>query len=109
MILTKKYIISLLIILILSLGLTFFPLIGVLGFDYAVISAFILSFLSVFISAEIINDLYSRPSANINTSDVLTKLVLINLSLLLVNFLVGFISSIVRKDCNLELGLGFYI
>ncbi|MGI9533763.1 MAG: hypothetical protein ACR2NW_02330 [Thermodesulfobacteriota bacterium] len=109
MILTKKYIVSLLIVFVFSIALTFIPLIGVLGYEYAVISALLFSFISVFISAEIINDYYSKPLSNINTSDVLIKLVLINISLLLANFLVGLVSSFFKKDCNIELGIGFYI
>jgi len=109
MILTKKYIVSLLIVLLFSLCLTFFPLIGVLGYEYSVISAFFLSFITVFISSEVINDLNSKPSSNLGTPEVLTRLVLINLSLLLINFIIGLLSSLIKKDCNITLGLGFYL
>ena len=109
MFLTKKYLVSLILVFIFSAFLSFFPLIGVLGFEYAVFSSIFLSFIALFISAEAINDTLSRSYSAFNTTDFLSRLFLINLLLVLINFAVGFFSSLLRKDCSLESGIYFYI
>ena len=109
MFLTKKYLVSIILVLIFSIVLSFFPLLGVLGFDYAVFSSVFLSFIAVFISAEAVNDTLSRSYNGINTTDFLSKLFIAGLLILLVNFAVGLFSSIIRKDCSLESGIYFYL
>ena len=109
MFLTKKYLVSIILVLIFSIILSFFPLLGVLGFDYAVFSSVFLSFIAVFISAEAVNDTLSRSYNGINTTDFLSKLFIAGLLILLVNFAVGLFSSIIRKDCSLESGIYFYL
>ena len=109
MFLTKKYLVSLILVFIFSVILSLFPLIGVLGFEYAVFSSVFLSFVVIFISAEAFNDSLSRSYSGFSTVDFLSKLFLINLLLLLINFAVGLASSLIRKDCSLESGIYFYI
>jgi len=53
--LSKKVLVSLALIILISVLLTFFPLVGTLGFEFSVTMAFIASFISVFISAEFVN------------------------------------------------------
>jgi len=109
MFLSKKYLISLILVFIFSVILCFFPLIGVLGFDYSVFSSIFLSFISLFISAEAINDTLNKSYSNINVTDLLAKLFLLNFVLLIINFSVGMISSLINNDCSIDSGVIFYL
>ena len=109
MFLTKKYLVCAILVFIFSVILSLFPLIGVLGFEYAVFSSVFLSFIAVFISAEAINDSLNKSYINFNTTDFLSKLFLVNLIFVAINFIVGFISSLINKDCSLESGIYFYV
>ena len=109
MFLSKKYLVSLILVFLFSVILCFFPLIGVLGFEYSVFSSIFLSFITLFISAEAVNDTLNKTYSNINITDFLVKLFLINLVLLILNFAVGIMSSIISKDCSIESGTVFYL
>ena len=109
MFLSKKYLVCAILVFIFSLILSFFPLIGVLGFEYSVISSFFLSFIAVFISAEAINDSISKSYSSFNTVDFISRLFLSILLLALINFSVGLISSLISGDCSMETGIYFYI
>lgn len=109
MFLTKKYLVSIILVLVFSIILSFFPLVGVLGFDYAVISALFLSFIAVFVSAETVNDSLNSSYSGTNTIDFLSKLFIAVLLLIAVNFAVGLLSSVFREDCSIEYGAYFYL
>ena len=109
MFLTKKYLVCVILVLIFSVILSLFPLIGVLGFEYSVFSSIFLSFITVFISAESINDSLQSSYSGFNTTDFLSKLFLLNFVLVAINFAVGLVSSILNKDCSLESGIYFYL
>lgn len=109
MITTKEYTFSLIIVTLFSIALTFFPLIGVLGFEYAVTSAFLLSFVFIFTSVALTSSAYYEDSYFTNPNELLTKPVLINFSLLLINFMIGLISSFYKRDCDVGSGIAFYL
>ena len=109
MFLTRKYLVCLILVFIFSGILTIFPLIGVLGFEYAVFSSVFLSFIAVFISAEAINDNLTKSYTGFNTIDFLSRLFLAILVLVTINFAVGFVSSLLNRDCSLEKGIYFYL
>lgn len=109
MFLTKKYLVCIILVTIFSVILSLFPLIGVLGFEYSVFSSIFLSFITVFISAETINDSLQSSYSGFNTTDFLSKLFILNLVPVAINFGVGLISSILSKDCSLETGIYFYV
>jgi len=109
MFLTKKYLVCLILVFIFSVILSLFPLVGVLGYEYSVFSSIFLSFIAVFISAEAINDSLTKSYSAFNTIDFLSRLFLVNLVLVAVNFTIGLVSSLISKDCSLETGLYFYI
>ncbi|MEM7007941.1 MAG: hypothetical protein AAF462_02285 [Thermodesulfobacteriota bacterium] len=104
--LSKSVLISLALTIILSICLTFFPLIGALGFEYAAISALYLSIFSVFISAAVIskNRITSRKrDINIGSIFFATSL------LLALAFIVGLISSFIKGDCFIKEGAIFFL
>jgi len=109
MFLTKKYLVCAILVLIFSIILSLFPLIGVLGFEYSVISSVFLSFIAVFLSAEAINESLARSYSSFDTTDFLSRLFLAILVLAAINFTVGLISSFINSDCSLESGIYFYL
>ncbi len=105
----KKYTVLLITVALFSIALTFFPLTGVLGYEYAAVSAFLLSFICMFISVEITNSTCYGLSSSANQNELLTKPLLVNFPLLLINFLIGLISSFYKKDCDIGSGIAFYL
>lgn len=105
----KKYTALLITVILFSIALTFFPLTGVLGYEYAVVSAFLLSFICMFISVEITNSTYYKFNSSAKQNELLTKPILINFPLLLVNFLIGLVSSFYKRDCDIGSGIAFYL
>ncbi len=107
--LAKKYLASLVIVFLFSITLSFFPVIGVLGYEYSSLSALLLSFISVFISVEVVNNSYYKRVFNANTNEFVASSILVNFSFLFVNFIVGLISSFYKRDCSIESGIAFYL
>ncbi|HSG30945.1 MAG TPA: hypothetical protein VLB82_05305 [Thermodesulfobacteriota bacterium] len=109
-VLSKKVVVAAAVALVVSVFLTFFPLIGTLGFEYSVIMAFFMSFVSIFISAEYINlDLKKKYPMRKRYSDLISTSFFINFIILLIPFLVGLISSLIKSDCYLREGLAFFL
>ncbi len=107
--LSKKIIIAAVIALVISVLLTYFPLIGVLGFEYSFIIAFFIPFISVFISAEYINlDLKQKYPSRKRYSDLISTSFFINFIILLIPFIVGLLSSLIKSDCNIKDGIVFF-
>lgn len=107
---SKKVIVSAGLVLILSVFLTLFPLIGTLGFEYSIIIAFFISFISIFISAEYINlDLRNKYPNRKRYSDLISTSIFINFIILLVPFLVGLCSSLLKSDCYIKEGIVFFL
>ncbi len=109
MLLSKTFLIPLLLVIIICIILTFFPLVGTLGFEYSAVTGFVLTFVSVFISAELIDRDYKTHTAGGRLSDRVSSILIINLIVLGAAFLIGFISSLIKGDCNIKQGAVFFL
>lgn len=109
LLLSKKTIVSILILLVLSLALIFFPLVGLLGYEYSVIISFLLAFVCIFTSTENMDISYIKRFQRRRLSDLLSSIYLVNLVLLAVPFLIGFTKSYFKNDCNIKDGIFFYL
>lgn len=108
--LSKKVLIAAVIILLISVLLSLFPLIGTLGFEYSIIIAFCISFVTIFISAEYINlDLRKKYPKRKRYSDLISTCFFINFFILLIPFIVGLISSFIKSDCFIKEGIAFFL
>lgn len=107
--LSKRVIISVFLIICISLILAPFSLIGTLGFEFSMIIAFVLAFISLFISAEFVNlNLKKVFVREKRFSDVVSSILIVNLILLIFPLGVGLINSIQKNDCYVKEGLIFY-
>lgn len=106
---TKKFAITLSLVFLFSIFLSFLPLVGTLGYEYSAFSAVFLSFVAVFLSAEFVNDERVKSFSRSNISDRLASLILLSFVLLLINFLVGLISSLIKDDCSIGDGIKFFV
>src|SRR5579884_2898641 len=79
---SKRVIISLILIICISLILTPFHLVGVLGFEFSVIIAFASAFISLFISAEFVNlDLKKGFMREKRFSDVVSSIFIVDVKI----------------------------
>ncbi len=101
--------ISLAIVFVVSIVLTFFPLIGTLGFEFSALSAVLLSLLSVIISASLMNSEQSRKSSQKGFLEPIGSIFFINILLLLTAFIVGLLSSLIKEDCYIKEGSLFFL
>ncbi|MBF8303448.1 MAG: hypothetical protein HW396_1729, partial [Candidatus Dadabacteria bacterium] len=107
---SKKALISLALIVLISVLLTFFPLIGSLGFEFSVTIAFIASFISVFISAEFVNlDFRGRFIRERRFADLVSSIFVLDFLLLAIPFVIGLLSSSIKDDCYIKEGAIFYV
>ena len=106
---SKSVLFSLAVVVLSSIALTFFPLIGVLGFEFAALNAIILSFLSVLISSALISSAEIRDRGKKNLSNTVGSIYIINLLLLLIAFTIGLISSLIKGDCFIKEGSIFFL
>jgi len=109
MLLSPSVLISLALVLVASIVLTFFPLIGTLGFEFSAISAVLLSFLSVFISASLISSSLKSDRSMSRLSDQIGSIFIINFIILLIPFLIGLVSTLIKNDCYLKEGAIFFL
>ncbi|MEQ9619713.1 MAG: hypothetical protein RIG61_11135 [Deltaproteobacteria bacterium] len=109
MFLSNKVLIPLGLVILISLSLTFFPLVGTLGFEYSVVMGFVLAFISVFISAELIDSDYKIQRMGRRLSDRVSSILTINIIFLLVVFLIGLGSSLIKGDCYKKEGAAFFL
>ncbi len=109
MLLSPGVLISLALALAASVILTFFPLIGTLGFEFSAISAVILSFISVFISASLISSTQQRAGQKRGYSYDAGSILFINFIILLIAFLTGLTSSVIKDDCYIKEGAIFFL
>ncbi|MCK5709404.1 MAG: hypothetical protein KAI07_02590, partial [Deltaproteobacteria bacterium] len=109
MLLSPSVLISLALVFVASIVLTFFPLIGTLGFEFSAISAVILSFLSVFISASLISSSQKNNRSTSRLSNPISEILFINSIILLIPFLIGLISTLIKNDCYLREGAIFFL
>jgi putative Mn2+ efflux pump MntP len=92
-----------------AVPVAFLPLAGVLGFEYSAIMGFALSLISVFMSAEIMDRDQKGHSAGRRLSDRVSAVFMVNIIMLLLVFLVGLASSLIKDDCNIREGAVFYL
>ncbi|MCZ6685189.1 MAG: hypothetical protein O6849_04290, partial [Candidatus Dadabacteria bacterium] len=109
MLFSPSVLISLAIVFVASIVLTFFPLIGTLGFEFSAFSAVLLSFLSVFISASLISSSQKIERSRNRLSDQIGSILIINFFILLIPFLIGLASSLIKNDCYLMEGSIFFL
>ena len=106
---SKLVLSSLVVAVILSLVLTFLPLVGTLGFEYSVFTAFFMAFIAVFLASELANvDLRSTIFGQ-RVSDRASAIILINFIILGVVYLIGLFSSLIQKDCYIMEGTVFFL
>ncbi len=108
--LSKKVLVSLALIVLISVLLTFFPLVGTVGFEFSVTIAFLEAFVSLFISTEFVNiGLQKRFLKEKRFSDVVSSIFVIDLILLAIPFVIGLLSSSIKDDCYIKEGAIFYV
>jgi tetratricopeptide (TPR) repeat protein len=106
----RKTLISFAVVIVVSLILLFFPLMGALGFEFSLIMAFTLAFISVFLSAEHITlDMSKKFDRERRVSDLVASIFILNFFLLAIPFVVGLTSSVVREDCSIKEGVVFFL
>ncbi len=108
MVLSARFLISLAVLIVISVLLTFFPLIGTLGFEYSTFIAFVAAFVSIFVSAELVNIDLSKGGLR-RLSDIVSSVFMVNFILVAVPFVIGLVSSVVKKDCYILEGSIFYL
>jgi len=106
---SKSVLISFIIVFIFSIVLTFFPLIGTLGFEFSAITALLLSFLTVIIAASLINSDRIERGTKRNSLAHIGSIYFINFLLLLIAFIVGYLSSLLKGDCYINEGSLFFL
>lgn len=108
--LSKRVLISFSIALLISILLLFFPLLDTLGFEFSLVIAFALAFISAFISAEYINlDISKGFAKERRFSDLVSSIFIVNLLLVALPFGIGFMGSTIREDCDIREGVIFYV
>jgi len=107
--LSKSVLISFTIALIFSIVLTFFPLIGTLGFEYSAVTALLLSFLTVFVAATLISSEQKDSGTNKSSITSAGSIYFINFLLLITVFIVGYLSSLLKGDCYIKEGALFFL
>ena len=106
---SKIVLTSLAVAAILAIILTFLPLVGTLGFEYSIFTAFIMAFISVFLASELANiELRSRIFGQ-RVSDRSSAILLINFIILTVLYLIGLFSSLIKQDCYIMEGTVFFL
>ncbi len=94
---------------VISIALLFVPLAGALGFEYSAVMGFVLSFVSVFISAELISGDNRSHAAGKRISDRISAVLLVNLFFLAVVYLIGLLGSLLKGDCFIREGSLFFL
>lgn len=108
---TRKFFISLLIAVSVSIICTFFPLVGILGYEYSVVVAIVVSYVAVFLSAELLlgSPDNNRSFTKKGATDSFSSLFLLGVILLAFPFFVGLASSYVKNDCSVSSGIQFFL
>jgi len=108
--LTYKVLLSIALVILISIILTFFPLVGTLGFEFSFVMSIVLAFVSVFISSQFINaELRHKYSGERRFLDLFLTILLINYLVSSLPFLIGLINSLLKDDCFIREGITFYL
>lgn len=102
-------VISFAIVLVTSIVLTFFPLIGTLGFEFAALNGVLLSFLTVMIAASLFSSDKALKNSRKSSLNSIGSIYFINFLILLTVFIVGLLSSLFKADCNIREGALFFL
>lgn len=106
----KEVFFTLIFVLIISILLHFFPLINSLGYEFSIVICFIISFVSVFLSSEIVSDFKkSTFFGRTRTEDVIYSVLIINILVLLIPFISATIGSSLNGYCSFKEGLLFFL
>ncbi len=109
MLFSGTVLIPLALTVVISIALLFVPLAGALGFEYSAVAGFVLSFVSVFISAELISSDTRYHSGGKRISDRVSSVLLVNLFFLAVVYLIGLLGSLLKGDCFIREGTVFFL
>ncbi len=105
-----KVLFSIVLVILTSGFLTFFPLVGTLGFEFSFVMSVVLAFVSLFISSQFMNiDQRDKYSGGRRLFDLITTILLINYLVSAIPFLIGIVSSFLRDDCFIKEGVLFYL
>lgn len=106
---SKLVLTSLAVAVVSALILTFLPLVGALGFEYSIFTAFIMAFISVFLASELANVEFRSAIFGQRISDRASAIILINFIILAVVYLIGLCSSLIKQDCYIKEGTVFFL
>jgi tetratricopeptide (TPR) repeat protein len=105
-----KVIISIFLVILLSIAITFLPLIGTLGYEYSLAISFILAFVSVFISSKFAGIEFStRFGSQKRFGDLISTIFITNYLIAFCPLVIGLASSMLKQDCFIREGLYFYL
>ena len=106
----KKVFFSFLFVLLFSVALHFFPLINSLGYEFSVVISFVISFVCIFISSEIVYD-YKKSTyfGRSRIEDVIYSVLFLNILILMIPFISGIIGSSFNEYCYFRQGLLFFL
>lgn len=107
---TKSFITCLILVIGVTVACLFFPLTSKLGYEYSVVAAFLLSYISVFLSSEYLirnDDNSNFYSAGIKYKKISYPFVL-NAIPLTFAMLAGITGSVIGNDCWMSNGLKFF-
>lgn len=106
----KKVFFSLLLVLLISIALHFFPLVNSLGYEFAFVISFVIAFIAVFTSSEIVSEYNSNMTfARSRIEDVIYSVLLLNVFILSIPFISGLIGSSFNNYCYFKEGLFFFL
>jgi tetratricopeptide (TPR) repeat protein len=106
---STKVILSIALVLLISVVITFLPLIGTLGYEYSLATSFILAFVSVFISAKFAGTEFGQKfGRQKGFGDLVSTIFITNYMIAFCPLVIGLASSILKRDCFIREGLYFY-
>ncbi len=105
-----KVIISIALVILISIALTFLPLIGTLGYEYSLAISFLLAFVSVFVSSKFARIELSTTFGRQRTfGDLISTIFITNYLIAFCPLAIGLASSMIKQDCFITEGLYFYL
>jgi tetratricopeptide (TPR) repeat protein len=105
-----KVIISIALVIVISIALTFLPLIGTLGYEYSLAISFVLAFVSVFIASKFAGiEFGARFRSQKEFGDLISNIFITNYLVASLPLVIGLSSSILKQDCFIKEGLYFYL
>ncbi len=107
---STKVIISIVLVILISIAITFLPLIGTLGYEYSLAISFILAFVSVFISSKFAGvEFRTKFGTEKGFGDLASTIFITNYLIAVCPLLIGLASSMLKQDCFVREGLYFYL